>query len=358
MSILTKYLAREIIKNCCIVLAVVAVIYLAVDFFENIDDFLEVGVSIVPALGFFIFKIPFIITQVLPVGLLLAILISFGIMSKRNELIALKTSGVSIFHLFKPVATLGILSTLLLFYFSEFVVPATMARANRIYLRDVEKVSALATPEKNIWIKGDHAIFNIAQYDPVNRVMYGFSAHYMDDRFELIKRLDAEQGHFKENQWVFENLLSQEINPATGEPDISFDDRKALTIELLPDNLKQVAKSSDTMSFQALRSLIRKVEAEGYDATRYRVDLHKKIAFPVVCLIMCFVGTGVAVRGRLKEGLPVIVSYGMAIAFLYYIVLSLCINMGYGEYLPPVVAAWAANILFLCGGGILLINAE
>lgn len=117
-------------------------------------------------------------------------------------------------------------------------------------------------------------------------------------------------------------------------------------------------KTSDEMSFRALRALIQKVEAEKYNATRYRVDLNYKIAFPMVCLIMCFIGTGIAVRGKLKEGLPVIIAYGLAIAFLYYIVLSLCVNLGYGEILPPVVAAWAANLLFLCGGGVLLINAE
>ena len=126
MSILTRYLIREIIKHCCIVLAVVVTIYLAVDFFENIDDFLEAGVSIVPALWYFLFKIPFVIAQVLPIGLLLAILITFGILSKRNVLIALKSSGVSIFHLFKPVAALGFLSTLLLFCLSELPALSTL----------------------------------------------------------------------------------------------------------------------------------------------------------------------------------------------------------------------------------------
>lgn len=358
MSVLARYVTREIIHHCCVVLAAVAAIFLAVDFFENIDDFLEAGVSMAPALGYFLFRIPYIIAQVLPIGLLLAILITFGIMSKRNELIALKSNGVSVFHLFKPVAALGILCTLLLFCLSERVVPAAMARANRIWLQDVEKVSTLAIQEKNIWLKGDHAIFNITQYDPVNQVMYGFSAHYMNDRFQLIRRLDAEQGQYVDNQWVFENLLSQELNPTNGQPDVSYHDRQALTIELLPDDLKQVAKSSDEMSFQELFELIQKVETEGYDATRYRVDLHTKIAFPAVCLIMCFIGTGISVRGKLKEGLPVIIAYGMAIAFLYWIVLSFCVSLGYGEILPPVVAAWAANLLFLCGGGLLLMNAE
>lgn len=358
MSILTRYLTREIVKNFCFILAVVVVISLTIDFFENIDDFLEAGVSIAPVLWYFLFRIPYIIDLILPLGLLLAVLITFGIMSKRNELIALKSSGVSIFNLFRPVAVLGILSTLFLFCLSELVVPATTARVNRIWLQDVQKVSALATQEKNIWIKGDNAVFNITQYDPVNQVMYGFSAYYVDGDFRLVKRLDAEQGSFQNNKWEFENLLLQELNPITGQPEVTFHDRESLIIELLPDDLEQVAKTSDEMSFRDLRALIKKVEEEGFDATRYRVDLNDKIAFPVVCLIMCFVGTGIAVRGTLKEGLPVIVAYGMVVAFLYYIIRTFFITLGYGGYLPPVVAAWAANILFLCGGGLLLINAE
>jgi len=357
MTILTKYLIREIIKHFCIVLGVVITIYLAVDFFEKIDNFLEAGVPATKAFWYFLFKIPLVITHVLPISLLLSILVTFGLMRKQNELIALKSGGVSIFRLFKSVAALGILSTGLLLLLSEMVVPAAMTRSNHIWRQDVRGGATLTTRE-NIWIKGDRSFYKIDQYDPGSRVIYGLTAYYLDDRFLFSRRLDAKRGVFEEGRWVLQGLLAQEFDPITGVPEVSFHNQKVMSIELQPDDLMQVAKKAEEMSYQDLRAVIRKIEAEGYDATRYRVDLQYKITFPMVCLVLCLIGTAVAVRSKLKGGLPVIVSYGIAIAFLYYIVLSFCISIGYGGILPPVLAAWAAHIIFLCAGGLALISAQ
>jgi len=100
------------------------------------------------------------------------------------------------------------------------------------------------------------------------------------------------------------------------------------------------------------------VEFEGYDATTYRVDLYAKSAYPFIGIIMGLIGVGLTARRQLTKGLPVSISLGIGIAFLYWVFQSLCLSFGYGEILPPAVAAWTANIVFLCGGGLLLLNAE
>lgn len=355
MTILTRYLTREIIKHFCVVLGVVITIYLAIDFLEKMDSFLEAGVPATRTFWFFLFRIPLVVSQMFPISLLLSILITFGLMSKHNELIALKSCGLSIFHLFIPVAVLGILSAVLLLLLTEMVVPTAMARANRIWLQDVKGGAAITG---NKWMKGDHSFFKINQYDPGEQVLYGLTAYYLDDQFRLSRRMDAKRGEFEDGRWVLQDLLAQEFNPETGEPKVSFYSRKTVNIELQPEELLQITPETEEMSYKDLRAFIRKIEAEGDDATRYRVDLNYKIAFPVVCLVMCLIGTAVAARDKLKEGLPVIVSYGIGIAFLYFIVLSFCVSIGYGGMLPPVVAAWAGHIIFLCAGGWALIGAQ
>ncbi|MEA3429334.1 MAG: LptF/LptG family permease, partial [Thermodesulfobacteriota bacterium] len=139
---------------------------------------------------------------------------------------------------------------------------------------------------------------------------------------------------------------------------ITFHEKIIEKLDFMPDDLMRVVKKSEDMSFTELISYVRKIEAEGYDATSYRVDLYAKTAFPFVCIIMCMIGTGIAVRGKIKEGLPVIIACGIGIAFLYWIFYSFCISLGYGEMLPPVIAAWAANLIFLCFGALILLNAE
>jgi lipopolysaccharide export system permease protein len=358
MQIINRYLTREILKYFIIIMTMVVGIYFIVDFFEKIDNFLDVGASVTIALLFFIYKIPFIISQILPVAILLAILVTFGLMSRNNEIIALRSSGVSTFLLFRPLISIGIICGILLFFLSEVIVPITMERANRIYLTEVKKVAAITAKEKNIWIKRDHAIYHISYYDPTNQLIFGLSAHFFNDQFQLIKRIDARSGRFKEGSWVLKDFMLQEIDADTEEATVSFHRQQAVSSVFQPEDLKRVAKSSKEMGFAELLSFIKKIESEGYNADKYRVDLNAKIAFPVACIIMCLVGTGIAVRGKLKEGIPVIVAYGIGIAFLYWVASSFFISLGYGAMLHPIASAWMANIIFLGAGSIAVLRSN
>ncbi|MEW5909253.1 MAG: LptF/LptG family permease, partial [Thermodesulfobacteriota bacterium] len=122
MPTLYKYLVKEILKFFCIILASVIVIYLAVDFFEKIDDFIEVGLPSDRALSYFMLKIPFIIAQIMPVGILLSVLVVFGLMNRNNEMMALRASGISARYLMVPVLLKSVFFTVLLFFIAEEIV--------------------------------------------------------------------------------------------------------------------------------------------------------------------------------------------------------------------------------------------
>lgn len=358
MQIINRYLTREILKYFFIIIMMVVIVYFIVDFFEKIDNFLEAKAPMSSALLFFIYKTPFILSQVLPVAILLAILFTFGLMSKNNEIIALRSSGVSTSLLFKPLAAIGIIFGIFLFIISEIIVPITMTKANHIYLTKVKKVSAYTTKEKNLWIKREKAIYHISHYDSANKLILGLSAHFFDDQFHLIKRIDALKGRFEKGNWVFEDFMEQRIDTVNRNAEVVFRHQDETTIDFLPEDLKRAAKTPNLMGFAELLAFIKKIEGEGDDANRYRVDLHAKIAFPVACFIMCLVGTGIAVKGRLKEGIPIIIAYGLGIAFLYWVAFSLFISFGYGGMLHPVLAAWMANIIFLCIGSIAVFRSN
>ena len=112
------------------------------------------------------------------------------------------------------------------------------------------------------------------------------------------------------------------------------------------------------MNIKELWDYIRKVEAEGYDATNYWVDLFAKTAIPFICIIMSMVGTSIGVWDKIREGLPMCIVCGIGIAFLYWVAFSFCVSLGYGGMLPPIWAAWSTNFVFLCVGIFMLIKAE
>ena len=112
------------------------------------------------------------------------------------------------------------------------------------------------------------------------------------------------------------------------------------------------------MSFKELLYYIRDVEAEGYDATPYWVDLHGKFALPVASLIVCLIGAGITVGKINRRGLSVDIALGIVVIFLYWISHSFCMSLGYGGMLPPVIAAWMSNFIFGCFAIFNLLNAE
>ena len=123
--------------------------------------------------------------------LILAVIIVFGLMNKNNELIALQSGGVSIYYLLRPVLSIGLILSIILFLLSELVVPITLSKANRIWTIEVKKKSAVISKGKNIWIKDNRAIYHIAYYNPANSTILGVSLNYFDDDFRLTRRVDA-----------------------------------------------------------------------------------------------------------------------------------------------------------------------
>jgi len=358
MTIIQKYITKEIVKQFSIVLFAVVSIYVIVDFFEKSSHFVKADLSFSRTLTFFSLNIPFIISQIGPIGILLSIIIVFSLMNKNNELLALKSGGVSFTILLRPVLILGAVASVALFFFSVQVVPNTSTRANRIWLKEVKKQPLMSSREKNIWIKGKRRITHITYYNPIQKTIYGVSINIFDDHFQLIRKLDAEKGVFKDKYWRLTGLIEQKRDEETEAFNIHYRENMNEQMDFVPRDLAEVVRKPEEMSFRELKTYIQKVEDEGYDATVHRVNLHAKPAYAFVCVIMCLLGMGLSVRKDRNQGIFFNIAYGIILAFVYWIAHSFCLSLGYGEMLPPLVAAWVTNLIFLCLGFLILAYAE
>ena len=359
MTIVQAYITRMFFKYFGVVLTMVTIVYLAIDFFGRIDKLIALALPPSDIIAYFLFKIPLIISQILPAALLLGVLIVFGLMSKNNEIIALKSGGISVLSLTRPVIVIGVILSLVLFVFSEAVVPVANSRVREIIDPDTGERRMVTSRERNIWIRGDRSITHIAYYNPAESAIHGVIVIYFDDAFAMKERIDAQRGEFADNGWILYDGMVQRFDENDDHHVVSIHERLEIDLNFLPDDLLRVVAESEEMNFGALLNYIRKVEQDGYDATRYRVDLHAKIAFPWVCLIMALIGSGIALRGKTREGgLAAGFAYGIATAFLYWGCYSFCLSLGYGYLLPPPAAAWAANVLFMGIAGLLIFNLD
>ena len=240
-----------------------------------------------------------------------------------------------------------------LFFFSEIIVPMTLAKANDIWKLKVDRRVA-TFKKKNIWIKSHRAIYHIAYFNPAQETISGMSLYYFDDKFNIAKRLDANSGIYRDGQWLLRDCFEQ-IRLEDGNYQVTYPAQRWIRIDLDPESLKKVVKKSEEMSFNELATYIQKVGDEGYDVTPYKVDWQAKLAFPAVCFIMTLVGAAIALRKKKTEGLGMGITYGIGTAFAYWVVYSFCISLGYHGALGPLVSAWLANILFILLGGLVLL---
>lgn len=357
MTLLNRYIIMQICTYFCLTLVCVLVMFVAIDYLGTMDEFIEADIAMWRAFEYVLYKIPFICVQAIPVVALIAILIVFGLMSKNNELVAINAGGISIYALIKPAMMVCGAMALFVFALTEQIVPAAMLNSNAILYQEIRKSADVSKHEKNIWIKGHRKITHIKFFDPASKAIFGFTQYRFDDQFQLVQRVDARKGEYHDGQW---ELVSGMVQVLTNEKasDIDFFDRRKEALDLHPKDFQRIVRQSSEMNYNELRDYVRKVESEGYDSTVYKVDLYAKSAYPFVCIIMGLVGIGLAARKRLNSGIPLSITYGLIIGFSYWVFQSFCVSLGYGGLMPPLMAAWVANFIFLCGGLILVLQAE
>jgi lipopolysaccharide export system permease protein len=223
---------------------------------------------------------------------------------------------------------------------------------------EVKNKPTITSKQRNIWIKGHRAIYFIQYFNPQNQTISGVILNFFDKEFKLTRRVDAKKGVYVQGKWVFYDSMEQVLDEESAIYNVRLHSQKAENVDFLPEDLMRVFKKSDEMNIAELFTYIKEVELEGYDATTFRVDFHARFAYPVLSIIVCLMGTGIAVKRKSREGPSVSIAFGAVMVFLYWVLHSFCLSLGYGGLLPPVISAWISNIIFLCYGVLNLINAE
>jgi lipopolysaccharide export system permease protein len=361
MKIFPKYLVKEFLRLLSLCQIIIVSIYIIIEFVQKTDNFIQAQVSVGVMISFVIHKIPLIFVEMLPVATLISAIIMFSLLAKRNELTALKTCGLNIFFVTQPIFVSAVLLGMICFLLNELVVPYTSSRANNIWNIEVEKRDPIQYQGINEeWYKGSDAIYWMRHFDYANQSMEHPTFYFFDASFRLIKRVDGQRAVWREGKWAVEKGIVQEISPDGSYRTEKFE-TLLLPLEETPDSfLKSFGekdKDLEEMSFWRLKHYAQRVIMEGYDNAEYVVNMHVKIAYPFIILIMVFIGIPIAMKFE-KKGTPFAVSLGVCLCFLYYVVLGCARSLGLSGILPPILSAWLANLVFIFFGVYLMMKVE
>lgn len=354
-SVTSRYLVRECIGFLIPVVLTFLVLYLIVDFFDRLDLLLRSHADPLSAIRYFLFKVPLILTQVMPPAALAAMLLSLGMLSRRNEIVAWRASGISLAQTAYPLLALAGAISVGTLLWNETVVPYCTRACqyiNNIEIRKRPQRGILS--ERGIWYHGAAGFYSIDQIDPRRKVLLGLTIYQTGDNFQLRNIVEAASARWTGSAWVtsgaVEHLIGGDGQVTTHE--LSPD--QAVIGETLDDFL-EIHREPDELSYLDLRRRMRDLWRKGIDASTYLVDLHMKLAVPFSPLVLACVAIPLAGRVQRHASVAAAVGTGLALGFGYWVLLALSNALGQSGVLPAVVSAWAANVIFsLLGGGLFL----
>lgn len=357
MKILSKHILKEFLYIFFLCIITIVSLYLLIDIFEKIDDLMENNATLSEGLKFFLYKIPSITYQTTPIAVLLATLLSLGILSRNVEITAMKAGGISVIKIVFPIIIASLAISALSFAINEYIVPPAKKEVETIKKTKVEgKKQGMSFKQNKMWYRGNNNIYSITSLDSKKGIMHGLTIYEIDKNFNVISRIDAGDVKWLNGRWQITDGIKRQFQ---GRLIKTFAIKnEAAPIDENPEELQTTEKIADEMSFIELKNYIAKLSLEGYDAARYTVDLHGKIAFPIINIIMVILGIPFALKSGRHSGIAMGIGLSVIIGFSYWIVFAATTSLGYSGIIPPFFAAWSANFIFGIIGILLFTNVR
>jgi lipopolysaccharide export system permease protein len=350
MSILDRYIAAAWLRLLALCLGSFVAVYLVLDMMDKIPRFIRAGGSARDMIGFFVCKLPEMVGQTASFSILMATLLTLGLLSRNSEITAMRSCGVSLVRMAFPMLGLGLLASLLLLFNAELVVPKSYERMDYIERVAIRKQGVNAVFKRNnIWFRSDTMIVQARLFEPQERTLKGVVIWTVDRSMNPLSRIDAESAEFRNGGWILKSARLKEFKAGGGfgartVPEMS------IALNLKVDDLKVLDNNADNLSFRKLKEYADNLRRGGYHAFRYQTMMHTKLSAPFAAFVMVILGIPFALRNSRSGGVALGVGASVAIGFAYFVVNAVLLSYGRSGVLPPLVAAWGANFLFVLGG--------
>ena len=362
--ILDDYILREFLATLALVLVTFVLLLLVFTFFELLGDIIRNRTPLVTVGEYLINLTPSMIYTITPLCVLLGVLVTFGTLNRTNELTAMKATGISLYRVVLPIVIIAFIVACSLFIFDESYLPGGNRRQEA--LRSVIKGRPAQTfyrPDQK-WMFGKQEpnkperIFYYQFFDPDNDRFANVSVFEINPAdFTLVRRIFAASAHWEPQlqQWVFENGWERAFSGDSVGSFSQFEVKTFAEIPEKPQYFKKESLQSSEMSFSQLRRYIRDLSQSGFDTMPLRVQLNRKLAYPLITLVMAVLAIPFALSmGRRGSLTGVAVAIGLAIG--YWVTAAIFEAMGNVNMLPAILAAWSPDLLFALAGSYLLLK--
>ena len=356
-SLLDRYISRLYVRVAGLsFLALLGLFYIST-FIDRSDKVFK-GQATTAMIGqLLVLMTPQFIYYVIPIAALLSALVTYGLLARSSELTVMKACGISLYRTALSVVVLSLGMSAVLFALEQRLMASANRQAEELDARIRGRQPKTLNLLSRRWVVGaDRVIYHYGLFDPEKNEMFGLSAFTpRKDRWGLASSTFVRHAVYRNGAWVGEQGWMQ---------DFTIDPPKWTTIEHSPlpgvespEYFTTEPPDAELMSVSELRKYIEELEPSGYNATPLKVELHRKLAFPFVTLVMALLAVPFGVSAG-RHGALYGVGLGIVIALSYWILISAFVAIGKAGLLTPALAGWAPNILVVGLAGYLFLRVR
>lgn len=362
MSILARYLLQRFFLTFFVSIFCFIIIFNLVNLVENLGRFVEAGATAIDIGKYYLYFTPFIVVLTCPIATLLASIFSIGLMSKRNELTAMKAAGVSLYRVALTLIVGGFVIAGGLWVFGEIILPVSNQRKNEIRAEKFEKRKAeAANVYRNQMFQGlDGRIFQFTTYYSQSLTGEGVQIQQFDGK-SLRQIITTDRFLWRDSVWWGTDVEIRDIGDLEGAAkpirSTKIDSMAFVSLREQPALFEDWFTRQDALSmgYFKLKRYIEVSRLLGKNVSAQVVDLYNKISFPLINVIIILIGVALASNPR-RAGLGISFGLSMGVSFVFFTMVKVAIEMGHNGLLSPIIAAWGTNAVFLVFGLILLLR--
>src|SRR5574337_722009 len=316
------------------------------------DLIINKGAPVGVVLRLIAYVLPFSLTVTIPMSVLLAVLATYGRISSEGEAIVLKTSGLSLYRLMAPGVLFGIVATLVTLWVSTLIQPNS-TRAFKTLTYQLYHTQALTALEEGVFNTEypGLAIYvdRLDKRDGILRGILVIHQRSQDDQHLII----AQEGKLFSKNNNDDTPIGLQLSKGTLQISSRDDptryrhlDFDTYDLKILGGTLAETVarvRQSKEMNLNELRTEIARLTKDGGKAWPLQVELHKKFALPIACLILSMIGAPLAIRIK-KASRGVSLALSVAFAVFYYILLATGESLGARGRIQPAIGIWFPNL--------------
>jgi LPS export ABC transporter permease LptF/LPS export ABC transporter permease LptG len=318
-------------------------------FFELLDDIAQHRTRLLEVIDYFAYLASYLFYQLAPLAALVAVLVTLGIMTKNNELVAFKAGGISLYRISLPLLLAGTILTGALIGLDDTYLPYANQRQDALRNQIKGRPAQTYYQPRRQWIFGQHAkVYNYEFFDTDQQLFGNLNVFELDPAtFAIKRRVFAARAHWDSQQvvWILESGWLRDFDHGQVSHYQPFLAYALKELDEPPSYFNREVRQSYQMTWRELRQYISDLRQAGFDVARLSVQLQKKLSFPLIAPIIILlaipfsilVGTRGAIGG---------LATGVAIAIVYWAASALTEAMGSVGQLPPLLAGWAPDTIF------------